>query len=180
MSNFDDPESLSLAEFCQQAKLLLASEDTASFIRFVLCGQHDGRQFSVDAIRNRIRGAHPISGFRDFDSLLGIDKHIRIRSSLSLYPVARKEDTLYNNIHLDYSFDLEGSGVSNFTFNPAIFQTLSHFSLLAFRHSSYPYNPQPLHWEMGSTQHDTRTIPRPLRSKPLVFCLDPGRTNDIL
>jgi hypothetical protein len=123
MDDFDDSEidSLSLAEFCQQAKLLLDSDDTASFTRFVLCGQHEGRQVVVDAIRNRIqyRDHHLLKGLRDYDSLLGIDKDIRVRTSLSLYPVARKEDTLRNNIHLDYSFNFEG--VSSFSFNPAIY-----------------------------------------------------------
>jgi hypothetical protein len=103
-----DTQLYSLTRFCQTAKLLLESDDPASFVRFVLCGRHQNHQVSVDAIQNRLNSRHPISGLRDYDSLLGIQKDIVVGTSLTLFPLAKKEDTLRTNIHLSYSFNFSG------------------------------------------------------------------------
>ena len=106
----DDTESqsYSLTEFCTTAKILLDSGDSASFVKFVLCGRYQNRQVVVDAIQNRLDPEYPIKGLRDFDSLLGIHKDIPVHSSLTLFPLARKEDTLRTNVHLSYSFNFPG------------------------------------------------------------------------
>lgn len=103
MNNLDN-KSYSLAEFCETAKLLLESDDPSSFVQFVLCGRFQNHQVVVDAIQNRLNEEHLIKGLRDFDSLLGIHKDIPVRASLTLFPIARKEDTLHTNIHINYSF----------------------------------------------------------------------------
>lgn len=117
MNNLDNLDNLSysLAEFCETAKLLLESDDPSSFVRFVLCGRFQNNQVFVDAIQNRLDEEHLIKGLRDFDSLLGIHKDIPVRSSLTLFPLARKEDTLHTNIHLNYSFIIPG--VSHMSLN---------------------------------------------------------------
>lgn len=103
-----DKKSYSLAQFCETAKTLLESDDPASFVRFVLCGRYQNHQAVIDAIQNRLDDHHIITGLRDFDSLLGIHRDIVVRTGLTLYPLARKEDTLRTNIHLQYSFIIPG------------------------------------------------------------------------
>lgn len=113
-----DNQSYSLAQFCETAKHLLDS-DPASFVRFVLCGRYQDHQVIVDAFRNTLDERHKIQGLRDFDSLLGIFEDIPVRTALTLFPLARKEDTLHTNIHLNYSFNIPG--VSYMGLNQEIF-----------------------------------------------------------
>jgi hypothetical protein len=124
--NYDDVVNLSLAEFCKTAKGYLDSDDFSSFVRFVLCGQRENRQVVVDPILDRIPYAHPLKGLRDYDSLLGIHSDILVHSSLTLFPLARREDTLKANIHLHYSFNF--TGVSNFYFSSSHFFLPTSFS----------------------------------------------------
>ncbi|KAF8808357.1 hypothetical protein BYT27DRAFT_7097079 [Phlegmacium glaucopus] len=101
-------QTYTLDDFCTTAKRLHKLDDMAPFVRFVLCGiyQDDFEQHQaiIDPIQNRLHAGYPITGLRDFDSLLGIDKHIRVRSPLTVFPVARMQDTLHTNVHLSYSF----------------------------------------------------------------------------
>lgn len=127
-------DNLSLAEFCRTAKEYLDSDDFTSFVRFVLCGKRGNHQVVVDAILNRIPESHPLKAFRDYDSLLGIDANIVVHTSLTLFPLARREDTLKTNIHLHYSFNFPG--VSNFISHPAFFFSPRPF--LAHWYSPYP------------------------------------------
>ena len=99
---------LSLTEFCTTAKILLDLGDSASFVKFVLCSRYQNRQVVVNAIQNCLDPEYPIKGLRDFDSLLGIHKDIPVLSSLTLFPLARKEDTLRTNVHLSYNFNFPG------------------------------------------------------------------------
>lgn len=101
-------KTYTVAEFCERAKTLLQSEDIVSFVRFVLCGYQQDHQVVIDPIQDRLEPGHKISGLRDFDSLLGIDRDICVHSSLTLFPLAKKEDTLRTNLHLDYSFQIPG------------------------------------------------------------------------
>lgn len=120
MNNLEH-KSYSLAEFCETAKLLLDSGDAASFVQFVLCGRYENHQVVVDAFRNRLNEQHKFRGLRDFDSLLGICEDIPVRAPLTLFPLARKEDTLHTNVHLNYSFVI--TGVSYMKFEPKINST---------------------------------------------------------
>jgi len=99
----DDITNLSVLQFCDYAKQLL-SIDQGDFVRFVLLGRNDGLQAYIDAIRNRLEDQEDIRVGRDYDSLLGISKHILVERYLTVYPVARKEDTLTHNIHIQYEF----------------------------------------------------------------------------
>lgn len=101
-------QSYSLAQFCETAKILLDSDDPASFVRFVLSGRYQNHQVFVDAFQNVLDEQYQFKGLRDFDSLLGIFEDIAVRTSLTLFPLARKEDTLHTNIHLNYSFNIPG------------------------------------------------------------------------
>jgi len=114
-----DSKSYSLAQFCRTAKLLLDSDEPASFVRFVLCGKYLDHQVFVDAFQNTLDEQYKFRGLRDFDSLLGISEDIPVRTSLTLFPLARKEDTLHTNIHLNYSFNIPG--VSYMSLNQEIF-----------------------------------------------------------
>lgn len=115
--NFEN-QSYSLSQFCETAKRLMESDDPASFVHFVLCGRYQGHQVFVDAFQNTLHEGYKLKGLRDFDSLLGISEDIPVRTSLTLFPLARKEDTLHTNIHLNYSFDI--SGVSYLSWNQEI------------------------------------------------------------
>jgi hypothetical protein len=99
-------QSYSLAQFCETAKRLLDSDDPASFVNFVLCGRYQDHQVIVDAYQNTLNEQNKIKGLRDFDSLLGIFEDIPVKTYLTLFPLARKEDTLHTNIHLKYSFHI--------------------------------------------------------------------------
>jgi hypothetical protein len=107
MNNLEQ-RSYSLAEFCEIAKVLQDSDDPVSFVKFVLCGRYQDHQVLVDAFRNRLDEQHTLEGFRDFDSLLGICPDIPVHAPLTLFPLARKEDTLHTNVHLNYSFVIPG------------------------------------------------------------------------
>lgn len=103
-NTMDDRRSLSLLEFCQRAKELL-SINQPDFVRFVLTGRDtDGTQACIDPILNRVPQDHPLEIIRDYDSLLGISKTIRVQASITVYPVAKREDTLSKNIHIRYQF----------------------------------------------------------------------------
>lgn len=115
MNNLE-PRSYSLAQFCETAKFLLDSDDPTSFVQFVLCGRYQNHQVVVDAFQNCLNEHYKLQGLRDFDSLLGIYKDIPVRAPLTLFPLARKEDTLNTNVHLDYSFVIPS--VSYMKLNP--------------------------------------------------------------
>lgn len=95
-----------LSEFCAEAKRLLENSTRHDFIRFVLNGKLDGQQVIVNPLRDHLhRGdAASIRGVRDFDSLLGIDAHVRVHTDLTLNVMGKNEDVLQNNIHIKYSW----------------------------------------------------------------------------
>jgi hypothetical protein len=95
--------SLSLADFYGQAKALYA-EDQAAFVKFVLSGFNGDERFYVDALRHTLPEDEPIQVTRDYDSLLAISDHIEVENYITVYPVARKEDTLTANVHLRHNF----------------------------------------------------------------------------
>ena len=108
MDNDDDNRiSMSLLDFCQRSKALLQYDQT-DFVRFVLTGQDvDGTQICIDPIRNRLTEGQygRMRCTRDYDSLLGIDKDILVDKALTLFPLAKRDDTLSSNIHIQYDFD---------------------------------------------------------------------------
>jgi hypothetical protein len=95
--------SLSLTQFYRRAKALY-EEDQAAFVRFVLSGFDNGERFYVDAIRHALPEDEPIQLTRDYDSLLAISDEIEVENYITVYPVARKEDTLTANVHLKHRF----------------------------------------------------------------------------
>lgn len=150
-------KSYSLAEFCETAKtLLIDDEDAASFVRFVLCGIYQDHQAVIDAIQNRLDDSHNIQGLRDFDSLLGIHRDIVVsQTSLTLFPIAKKEDTLKTNIHLTYSFVIPN--VSYRSLIQENFLPLNPF--LDSQYCSSPQNPQHLHCKMVRSKYDPGSLP---------------------
>jgi hypothetical protein len=98
-----EPRNMSVYRFCEEARELL-DDDHASFVRFVLTGRHDETQAVVDPILNSIPENEPIGVTRDYDSLLGIDKDIRLTCPLTVYPVSKKEDVLSKSIHIRFNF----------------------------------------------------------------------------
>ena len=101
----DNRRSISVLQFCQRAKDLLASNQ-ADFVQFVLTGQDpDGSQACIDPIFNRVApDSHPVA-IRDYDSLLGISSQILlVDTNLVVHPISNHEDTLSKNIHIRYEF----------------------------------------------------------------------------
>ncbi|TFK16604.1 hypothetical protein FA15DRAFT_629305 [Coprinopsis marcescibilis] len=45
---------------------------------------------------------------RDYDSLLGLSRHIRCHSALNIYPIPRYEDSLKKNVHLSHLMWIDG------------------------------------------------------------------------
>lgn len=110
MADEDDAlqvRSYTLGEFCDRAGELYDANQLEEFVEFALCGIDNDHQASVDVIRNRVLEADipTLRIDRDYDSVLGIDRHIRVRDQpLVLNPIARFDDTLKANVHLRYSF----------------------------------------------------------------------------
>ncbi|RXW12648.1 hypothetical protein EST38_g13205 [Candolleomyces aberdarensis] len=100
-------DTLTLEEFCDVAHELHESNRTEDFVNFVLTGIWLKRQTNVDVYRNRIEDedVETLRISRDYDSVLGIDQHIQIRDQdVTIWPIAKHEDTLKRSIHLTYSF----------------------------------------------------------------------------
>lgn len=98
-----DGTSKSLLEFCERAKHLLAV-DQGDFVRYVLTKQDsDDTQTRIDPIVNRVSPDDVLTGFRDYDSLLGISRHIEVNEPLTVYAVG-KQDTLAQNLHIEHQF----------------------------------------------------------------------------
>lgn len=98
-----DLVNMPLMEFCNRAKRMLGASQS-DFVRFVLTGCHAGRQAYIDPIENWLTEDEELHVVRDYDSLLGIDKHICVQRYLTVYPVAKKEDMLCRNLHIQYEF----------------------------------------------------------------------------
>lgn len=94
---------MSVLGFCERAEGLLLA-DQGKFVRFVLTGQDGNSQGCIDPIINRTSEDDVLRASRDYDSLLGISKHIEVDQHLTVYPVARHEDTLSRNIHIKHEF----------------------------------------------------------------------------
>ena len=104
-SGDDNGRSMSLRQFCRRAKDLLQS-DISDFVRFVLTGRDaDDSQARIDPVFNRVTDEDPLKITRDYDSLLGVSSEIRIENSITVYPVAKSEDTLSRNVHIRYEFE---------------------------------------------------------------------------
>ena len=100
----DNVNSLSLHEFCRRAKDLLSLDQT-DFVRFVLTGlDTDDRQASIDPVFNRVTPGDSLDMMRDYDSVLGFSSQIRVNSSITVFPIAKPEDTLSRSIHIRYEF----------------------------------------------------------------------------
>ncbi|KAF8868356.1 hypothetical protein CPB84DRAFT_1857950 [Gymnopilus junonius] len=97
--------NMSVAQFCIHAKSILDAKDNAGFVKFVLMGIHHTQQAIVDPILDHMTKYEGLSIMCDYDSLLGIDRDIRVQSNLTVYPLAKREDTLQTNIHLKYTFE---------------------------------------------------------------------------
>ena len=83
---------------------MLQREEYANFVHFVLTGRYKEKQAIINAILNQMPEDEPFSVTRDYDSVLGIDQNVCIMSALTIYLVAKKEDTLSTNIHINYHF----------------------------------------------------------------------------
>ncbi|KAI6111421.1 hypothetical protein F5141DRAFT_1003861 [Pisolithus sp. B1] len=103
----------SLKDFIEEAAAIRADEDDphrcSSFERFVLTGRNEarGHQAVLDPLRNRIARDSPVNISRDYDSLIGISKHVRIREHLYILPVSRHEKALTTSVHLRMHIERE-------------------------------------------------------------------------
>ncbi|KAF8956187.1 hypothetical protein BDZ97DRAFT_1764028 [Flammula alnicola] len=95
--------NMSVNAFCDRA-LRLHRADQKAFVNFVLSGIQGGHQAVVDPILNAIGRVEGLVVRRDYDSLLGIDDNVQVKTCLTVYPLAKKEDTLATNVHLKYRF----------------------------------------------------------------------------
>jgi len=138
-----EPRSLSVYSFCDQANDLLEEQDFASFVRFVLTGRHDNRQVVIDSILNRIPSDEDIGVMRDYDSLLGIDKNIRLTCPLTVYPVS-KEDVLSKNIHIYYNFTK-----ATVRCHQLLAVAVANDSFVGKFYSPSSLSPQHMHWKVG-------------------------------
>ncbi|KAF8876431.1 hypothetical protein CPB84DRAFT_1852952 [Gymnopilus junonius] len=94
-----------LSQFCIHAKSILDAKDNAGFIKFILTGIHHAQQAIVNPILDHMTKYEGLSIMHDYDLLLGIDRDIRVQSDLTVYLLAKREDTLQTNIHLKYTFE---------------------------------------------------------------------------
>lgn len=99
--------SYSLAEFNESAQDLLEPDKNPKFTRFVLTGEADDHQAVIDPNRNALPPADDleISLERDYDSVLGISNHIRVKTpiSISVYPDPTK--FLCSSMHIRHQLD---------------------------------------------------------------------------
>jgi hypothetical protein len=95
---------MSITDFCINTKRLLTEGRHADFVKMALCGLYNGSQIAVDAILDRMDDREQFEGSRDYDSLLGISEHIRIRGPLTVYPIAKHDDTLKTDLHIKHTF----------------------------------------------------------------------------
>lgn len=94
---------MSVADFCRRAQEL-RDEDDAKFVKFVLTGKDGQGQAVVDPILDRVKPTEEMQLTRDYDSLLGMCPDIKVHGSLTVYPLAKREDTLTRNTHFTYRF----------------------------------------------------------------------------
>jgi hypothetical protein len=100
----DNTRSMTLRQFCRRSKELL-DRDPTDFVRFVLTGQDtDGRKLCIDPILNRITLEDSLDFIRDYDSVLGISSHVRVKGPLYVYPVPKNDETLSHTIHIRHKF----------------------------------------------------------------------------
>ena len=90
--------------FCRAARTLLDTDRPEDFVKFVLNGYDGDDPVFVNPLLNRVRPDERLRALRDYDSLLGIDRNINIEVPLTIFTLARKDDTLSKNIHLSYTF----------------------------------------------------------------------------
>lgn len=95
---------MSLQDFCLLAKQLLTAKMYEEFVKMVLCGIHDGQQIIVDPILDKMDDYETFTGTRDYDSLIGISENIQVSAPLTVYPVAKRTDTLTRDIHIKHKF----------------------------------------------------------------------------
>lgn len=106
-------QTVSIKQFCLLAQRLHDAGDQHNFVRLVVSGIFEGKQYVVNPLHNRMHRDEPFGLTHDFDSTVGIAKDIMVEDSLTVFPVAKREDTLSISIHLDHQF--ENSRVSQFS-----------------------------------------------------------------
>jgi len=102
-------------------ELLSDQNRLGDFVRFALTGGNydpDGintHQAVIDPIQNILDDNHLVDVVRDYDSLLGLTRHIAFNSAITVYPAAKFEDTLSKNIHIKVNL-VGDDGVSRVLF----------------------------------------------------------------
>lgn len=109
-----DIQHYNLSQFCATAAELLEDEARhEQFVRFMLSGMLETTQAVVTPSFNRLRRRDEIIIERDFDSLLGISNEIEFNTAITVFPVARRQDTLTRNVHLTHQIrTVEVSSIS--------------------------------------------------------------------
>ncbi|KIM35225.1 hypothetical protein M413DRAFT_14650 [Hebeloma cylindrosporum] len=101
---------MSVADFCRRAQEL-RDEDDAKFVKFVLTGKDGQGQAVVDPILDRVKPTEEMQLTRDYDSLLGMCPDIKVHGSLTVYPLAKRDDTLTRNTHFTYRFQYRATSL---------------------------------------------------------------------
>ncbi|KAG6844074.1 hypothetical protein H0H87_009985 [Tephrocybe sp. NHM501043] len=107
----DDMEHITITEFCQIADGLYKEDDQSDFMHFILSGHlPDNAQTIVDPFgdhdeHDQYRVTH------DFDLVIGLESDLdAITSAITMYPIPKREDTLFCSIHLTAHFEKSTGG----------------------------------------------------------------------
>ena len=93
-----------IGEFNERAgHLFHQTPDRRDFIRFVLTGEvPDDHQAVVSLLPNNLEPAHPISTYRDYDSIFGTTEDIAVDCAVNIYPIGHPSDAITSRINLDW------------------------------------------------------------------------------
>lgn len=99
-------KSFTIHQFIEHASRL-ESEDTDSFIRFVLTGEFtdldgDIKQVFIDPIQDTVTQDHRLLIARDYDSLLGIADKFLVNNPLNVWAVPHNSFSLAKSIHIKH------------------------------------------------------------------------------
>lgn len=105
----DRTVNMNLDEFYDVARDLLRDENKQpDFVTLMMTGRLPNNvQVAIQPLGHAVRPNDPFYLSRDIDSAIGISEHIQFDHALTLYPVAKIEDTLVKDIHISHTFETD-------------------------------------------------------------------------
>jgi hypothetical protein len=97
-------KNYSLYTLCALAQKVLDGKKFKDFVQLMLSGIYKRTQSVIDPILNRIPPDEGINLSRDYDSVLGIAENIMVEGAITVFPIAKREDTLTRDVHFEYPF----------------------------------------------------------------------------